>query len=822
MFTTRVRSALTLLAMSTAACLDAALPLVRDGESSTVIYHEAQAPSSVVDAAEELQVMLTRATGATLTISNTPTERMICLGNNAAARSAGVSLASIPLEGYRIVGKDSNLYICGPDTGKGERTPQGGTSSGTRNGVYTFLERFVGVRWLMPGDHGTYIPQQRDITVPDVDFTDRPGFLNRRVPYIQERRPEVKTWWKRQKLGLSLTLSHGHNWRAIPASAFKQNPEWFADGGGVRVPPVGEYKLCTTNEGMIRAFADAAIAAFDRSPDRTTYSLSPSDGGGWCTCAECTALYELDPNGKRSVTPAILHFYNRVAKRVAEKYPDKVLCGYVYAAYVFPPKNPIKLEPNVFLVWAPSFDYGFTLFRPELQEQWERLVPQWTEVTRNIAYYDLPNCVHNGAGAPNPPGLKILSFLYPRLKKAGMKGVYVYGNQAWGHSAVMDYLLAKLAWNPELDLDASFEEFCDTCYGRGAEPMKAFYRLLDAETEHFFLANVAESYRLSNQRLRDVYARHFPELERLYRSAERSIDDPDARARLDMLGINLTILHWNLRQFGFLETPERSSFFLPDAAFLPYLQEHEGELAVFPPRKRRRHGETGVTQKLRVSTPTRVPNTVSLQPFRLRGDQYIVLKPTGQERVRVSFQLTRTYGSLLWYRVYNPAGEELLRGTLNGGLPFELTPGQCAYYTLVIEAGLAFYHVSINGAAWALSGNVSDRGLHIIQKATPLYFEVLPDLRSFGLWLAASPPGETAAATLYSPTGRQAAQFDCTVKPIDEQHVAARDDEAGFWRLDIRPAETGVLDDVWVKPGPELSGFFSPLPDQALSVRSDQ
>ena len=30
-------------------------------------------------------------------------------------------------------------------------------------------------------------------------------------------------------------------------------------------------------------------------------------------------------------------------------------------------------------------------------------------VTDNISYYDLPNCVHNGAGAPSPPGLKIRS-----------------------------------------------------------------------------------------------------------------------------------------------------------------------------------------------------------------------------------------------------------------------------------------------------------------------------------------------------------------------------------------------------------------------------
>ena len=813
------RKALALAATILAtAPLGLALTLVTDGDSSYVIYHAVEAAPSVVDAAAELQDFLQRATGVRLDIVTTPRERMVCLGDNPSSRAAGLSTAAVPLEGYRIMSKGRNLYIAGPDTAADERTPQGGTSTGTRNGVYTFLERFVGVRWLQPGEDGTYVPEMRDLGLPDVDLTEAPGFLNRRVPYIQERTPAVKVWWKRQKLGWSLLLTHGHNWRAVPASAFKAHPDWFAEGGGVRVPPAGEYKLCTTNQGMIRAFADAAIAAFDQSPDRTSYSLSPSDGGGWCTCADCTALYETDPNGKLSVTPAILRFYNGVARLVAEKHPDKLLCGYVYAAYVFPPKKPIRLEPNVFLVWAPSFDYGFTLFRPKLREQWEGLVRQWTQVTRNIAYYDLPNCVHNSAGAPNPPGLDILSFLYPRLKQAEMKGVYVYGNQAWGHSAAMNYLLAKLAWNPKADVEALFDEFCEMCYGDGAEELKAFYRLLDADTERFFLQNATESYLLSNGRLRDVYAHNFPDLERLYRTAERKIRDPEAKARLAMLGVNLRVLHWNLRQLKFIEAPESSTFFMADAEFLRFLGEQEGTLAVYPRRKRRK-GSVDLTARLLVTPLSRLPNAVASTPFRLRGDQHIVLKPTGQDPVRVEFRLTRTYGSLLWYHVHDPAGEELVRGTLNAGTPLELDPARDDYYQLTIEAGSAFYELSVSGAAWALNGNVTDRGLHLIQKTTPFYFEVAPGLQSFGLWLAATPPGETALATLSAPSGRAAAQFDCTLKPIDEQQIDVRDGEAGVWRLDVKQAQTGVVDDVWIKPGAELSGFLSPVPEQALSVR---
>ncbi len=194
-------------------------------------------------------------------------------------------------------------------------------------------------------------------------------------------------------------------------------------------------------------------------------------------CDQCSALSEHDPNGKRFVDSRVFrNLYNDVARMVAKKYPDKVLAGYVYADYLFPPKKTIKLEPNVFLVWAPSFDYGFTLARPALQRQWELLLEQWTEVTHNISYYDLPVNITTQAGAINPPGLEILKFIYPRLRDAEVKGVYVYGIPAWGRAAPLNYLLAKLAWNPNADVEALFDEYCEKAYESGGDDINEMFR----------------------------------------------------------------------------------------------------------------------------------------------------------------------------------------------------------------------------------------------------------------------------------------------------------------------------------------------------------
>ena len=137
----------------------APLTLVSSGRSEYRIVCAADAPTSVKTAAAELQRVLAAATGVALPIGADAVAPMICLGANAAARAAGLSVDALPEEAFRIEMKGPNLYILGRDTPDGQRTAAGGFSRGTEFGVYEFLERMVGVRWLMPGADGEEIPR---------------------------------------------------------------------------------------------------------------------------------------------------------------------------------------------------------------------------------------------------------------------------------------------------------------------------------------------------------------------------------------------------------------------------------------------------------------------------------------------------------------------------------------------------------------------------------------------------------------------------------------------------------------------------------------
>ncbi|MCD6361548.1 MAG: hypothetical protein J7M38_11890, partial [Armatimonadetes bacterium] len=183
------------------------------------------------------------------------------------------------------------------------------------------------------------------------------------------------------------------------------------------------------------------------------------------------------------------------------------------------------------------------------------------------------------------------------------------------------------------------------------------------------------------------------------------------------------------------------------------------------------------------------------------------------------FSQVTARGKLVTWSVMGSDGADVADGLMSQEVPIELSAEGSSFYHLLISGGSASYRVDVEGGAWAVDGTLSDQGLHFLGKLSPVYFEVPRGVSSFHLGLGATPPGETAQATLYAPDGREAAKFDCTEAPLDQQEITVGAGDAGWWKLVVSEAPTGVLDDVWIKPGDELSGFFSIDPAQALNVR---
>ena len=557
----------------------APLAIVAQNQSRYSVVVAPDAPATVKTAAEELREYIEKATGAKLPVATgtaTPQAPFISVGDTAAARAAGISTKGMPWESYRLVTRGPNVFILGPDTADGEKTKEGGTSAGTANGVYTFLEDYAGVRWLMPGEMGEDVPSSANLSVPaNLDRTEAPVFQSRRVTHLQGTE-SAREWERRQKLGYSLLSVHNHNWiGVITPDLYQTHPEWFPEIDGKRIPPVHtRYKIETTNPELVKYFAEQIKKAFRADPDLYMFSMSPEDGSSdllasWSMSQETEALLEKDPNGRVSHTKLVLKFYNEIARIVAQEFPDRKVAGYVYSTYLYPPAAGVpELEPNLFLTIAMSPSYGYAGYRPQVQKVWAELIKEWSSQTANITYYDLPTWLRwNGANL-TPPAPELMNTMFPMLRDAKIKGTYIYGTEEWSQGAVTNYTLARLTWNPSRDAYAVNREFYERAYGSAAAPyMEQIYQKLDAAVKKHYIADNRANFNATPAYMKNVVAASYPEVERLYLAAQAAAQNATTgqKARLNFFGDNLILTNYRLRKLKAIPDDATSPLYRSEA-----------------------------------------------------------------------------------------------------------------------------------------------------------------------------------------------------------------------------------------------------------------
>ncbi|MBI4027561.1 MAG: DUF4838 domain-containing protein [Verrucomicrobia bacterium] len=574
-----------------------ALELVKNGASPYAIYLAPTAPASVKLAAEELQAHLEKSTGVKLPILNETRSPMICLGDNEESRRAGFASDALSDEGFRMVTKAGNLYIVGKDWPDDNKKWDRCDSTGTLWGVYDFLERVVGVRWLMPGPLGEDIPQHREsLRVPALDLAEAPPVLSRVLECSPRDHPDVRVWQRRHRLGKSIEPAYGHNWADHPSTpVLLAHPEYMPlHADGTREKPIGdrawgsyEHKFCLSNPGLIEAFANSLIASLDKNPRRFGESMAPSDGTGGCVCPECRKFKLTDTNGSwgdfppygYSQTPLVLHFYNGVARIVGKKYPDRWVGGLAYTDYVYPPYEKVKIDPNVFISIAINAGYGFKFYKPETAARVQKIISGWAGLVRNLGWYDVSTWMRNPAGAPLPPGIPIIKTTFAAFGKS-LKAINYQAQEAWGYGAAHNYVVAKMIWNPQADAGAIYCEFLKRAYGPAASTMERLHDLVEESLRKYIIQKPYPDHEIWYDTAQEVYAPIHAQIEQLCLKARAEAQTENQKKRLEMFGDNLVMLNWNLRRAGLIKPDEKSPFFRTDEAYDRFLSDRKGSMAI--------------------------------------------------------------------------------------------------------------------------------------------------------------------------------------------------------------------------------------------------
>lgn len=565
------------------------LTLVEPGRSGYVIQQAADAPETAKLAAREIQRVIQRATGVELKIvpdaAGTPAIRV-------------VSKSGLPHDGFEIRRTGADIIITGNDDLKpAEPNAWFVPSHGTLFGAQEFLERFVGVRWLFPGELGEEVPKLNSLRLALTDpVRGAPSLAVRALAYVGESdkgtagRPKaaVLDWMKRQRLTNAMhpfVTGYGHSWDdyILPAD-MEAHPEWKSTNGeAVRNGKVKFF--CTTAPGLVETFAQRVIATLDRYPAREMASISPTDGGGFCGCERCAKLITKDPHGRPNHAVAILTFYKQVGEIVQRERPGRRLGGFVYYNYQYPPPDPPALPNNVSLCWAPLNYYGYGLLKPVYRGEFAGTMAAWGRVTPHLFYHNYSTWMRSFHGAPLPVALDILKTEVPGAVGQKAWGARMVGSAAWGVNAPINYILAKQMWNADLDVSATLDEWLECAYGPGWLWMRQMHDILDAAM-HWHKEKQSPTYKGSQYEvnedvMKNVYAPLFSVMDQLYRDAHR-VDATDLqRRRLTMFGDNLIQLHFALRKAGLIVDEEKSIFYRDDAAFAKFLAEMENGFSLY-------------------------------------------------------------------------------------------------------------------------------------------------------------------------------------------------------------------------------------------------
>jgi hypothetical protein len=470
-----------------AVCYSEPLVLVEDGKAKAAIWHLGDVP----DAAKELADYLGKMSGAQLEVKVAdatqkpePAAPAILVGHLAIQAGMTPPPKTVCGDGYRIQRKGNHVLMAGESSleppaqaGSDPKGKAGGASSGsTFFAACHFLER-LGVRWFFDNEIGEVVPEMKTIAVDELDISETPDFISRS---IWGPNWHAQTWKRRNRMG-GLSMSTGHDWGHVPANVYGEKfPDYYALRGGKRTP--GNW-LCTSNKDVQRIFAESLCNSV-KGQGVTCQSISPPDGRGFCECESCRALddpaYFEPSSGSVCTSDRYQHFYNAIAAEVQKANPDAILNFYAYSDYSYPPKHVKTAPPNLCVWMAPiRFCRLHSMGNPNCEsrqrlrgvvEGWHALIPKlgWREYNYNLAELTAPFS-------------KVTIFRedIPYLHKLGCLGMNIETMALWHIYGPHTYLIAKLLWDAEADVDAIMDDFYTKFCGKAAPHVKAYWERID-------------------------------------------------------------------------------------------------------------------------------------------------------------------------------------------------------------------------------------------------------------------------------------------------------------------------------------------------------
>lgn len=452
-------------------------------ESAYSIIYPANPTEAYKHAVQELKKYLSLVTGAYLPefMDNRHVEeKEIVVGYTNRGGFTEEDKEKLGDEGFIIKNEGEKIYILG----SGVR--------GALYGVYSFLEKFCGIRFYL--NDFEKVPAEGDLEIaPFEEIREIPVFFYRNPYWFPVSTPEISA---------KLKINGCHGRKRFPEvlggdvnyeGGFEHTIGWLsgqcAYGDRAWVQP------CLSDENVFNTVVSNLRGLLEKYPDARLVSITQNDGdSGACQCEKCRPVNEREESGMGTM----LNFVNRVAETLEKDYPNVLFDTFAYRFTRKPPKYArprhnvvVRLcsieccfnHPLEECAETPGHDENGPTFLEDLIG-WSKIAPRLTVWNYTTNFTNFGTMFFNFGTL-----LKNERFFADH----GVSGIFEQGNFASPNGEFAElrgYLLARIMWNPymsEEDVAKLAHEFICDYYGEGGKYIEEYLRLCEkcSEGSHF-------------------------------------------------------------------------------------------------------------------------------------------------------------------------------------------------------------------------------------------------------------------------------------------------------------------------------------------------
>lgn len=436
---------------------EADFQLVRDKIPKAEFVLPEQSPDSAKLAVKDFNADLKRITGVELPVKTAP--------------SADLKRIVFDFKTCDLMNDDKfEITFPNPETMQINASPRS-----VKWALNHILEEFAGVRWLFPGEHGTDWPSKSDIAIPCLTISKQASFsLERYLSY------PINTWQINLNAKDVLKFNHELTVYAFPVEKYLANQSWPAEImpvirgkklTAVTGNPRGDWQPCYSNQKTVEVAVENICEYLKKNPSAKCVSIGVNDNLGFCECDTCLKKVAGKKNSinQNNYSDIYYNWANQVAEGVSARYPD-VYFGCLAYCYVMDPPS-FKLHPKI--VPFIAFD-TYACLDPGIRENRLKMIEGWSKKASSFGRWDY---------SFSKPRYQ-LPRIYFNLQKDILKQTYQLGCRAMFVEAYPNmsdgpskYLLMKLLWDVNADVDKLLDDWYLACVGDKAAPfLKEYYQ----------------------------------------------------------------------------------------------------------------------------------------------------------------------------------------------------------------------------------------------------------------------------------------------------------------------------------------------------------